>query len=284
MRVSRVLMAVLLAVASSAAWAQPAPARATVSADRTNVRSEPSIDASIVTAFASGQVVDVLEVRDSWTKVIASGKTGWVRSASLVSSASAAAPAATSRSVPTPATASPTVPRREVTPPTPVRNAPSPSKSGRGFEVGNTGLGPVIGFGGIGDASLAFGGRLEYALKELPDLGGGILGIGLDANYYSYSRQYAGFGGDVSWSYMPIGASANYHFKLDDRAWDPFLGLGLGYDIASVSGGGATYTASSALYFIGRAGVRYFFADRAAFQLDAGAGAATLSFGVIFKM
>jgi hypothetical protein len=140
----------------------------------------------------------------------------------------------------------------------------------------------VIGVGGLGGASIAFGGRYEHAIKELPGLGDGILGFSLDADYYSYSTQF--IGGGVSWHYLPIGAAANYHFKLDDRKWDPFLGLGLGYAIASVSGGGTTYTANSGLYFIGRAGVRYFYADKVAFQLDAGAGAATLSFGVIFRM
>jgi hypothetical protein len=158
------------------------------------------------------------------------------------------------------------------------------AKGGVGsFTPGYTGLGPVIGLGGIGDASVAIGGRFERAIKDLPSMGNGILGFGIDVNYYSYSRTFpAGY--RESWSYMPIGFSANYHFRLDDREWDPFLGIGLGYSIESVSGGGIGYSASSGLYLIARAGARYFFSPGMAVQADVGAGAATLSLGLIFKL
>lgn len=161
-------------------------------------------------------------------------------------------------------------------------DARAQAKGGSGFVPGYTGLGPAIGIGGIGSASMAIGGRFERALKDLPDMGNGVLGLSVDVNYYSYSRGF--IGGRASWSYMPIGVAANYHIKLDNREWDPFVGLGLGYSIASVSGGGGVYTASSDLYFIGRAGVRWFFSDKMALQADVGAGAATLSIGLIFKI
>ncbi len=151
-----------------------------------------------------------------------------------------------------------------------------------GFTPGYTGLGPAIGLGNIGGAGLAIGGRFEYAIKDLPDMGGGVLGLSVDVNYYSYSQGFTG--GRASWSYMPIGVAANYHIKVDNREWDPFIGLGLGYSIASVSGGGTVYSASSDLYFIARAGVRYFFSPKMAVQADVGAGAATLSLGLIFKL
>ncbi len=150
---------------------------------------------------------------------------------------------------------------------------------GTGFTPGYTGLGPVIGLGGINGANLAIGGRFEHAIKDLPSMGNGILGFGIDVNYYSYSTGV--LSNHASWSYMPIGFSANYHIRLDDREWDPFVGLGLGYEIVSVSGFGS---ASSGLYLIARAGARYFFSPNMAVQADVGAGAATLSLGLIFKI
>jgi hypothetical protein len=41
---------------------------------------------------------------------------------------------------------------------------------------------------------------------------------------------------------------------------------------------------NSALYFIGRAGIRYFYKPNMALYADAGAGAATLNVGVTFKL
>jgi hypothetical protein len=151
-----------------------------------------------------------------------------------------------------------------------------------GFTVGHTDIGPTIGLGGIGDASLAFGGRFERGFRALPELGDGILGFQLGADYYSWSS------GPYSWSYIPIGATANYHFVLENnRKIDPFLGLGLGYTIISCDWddfGGFDLCPNSSLYFIGRAGVRYFFADRIAAYGDVGAGAATLNVGLMFKL
>lgn len=152
----------------------------------------------------------------------------------------------------------------------------------RYFDVGYTGLGPAVALGGIGSANVAFGGRLEHAVKAVPDLGGGILGIGLDVDVYQYTSTYAG--GSSGLTYVPVGVTANYHFKLDDPKWDLFLGLGLGYSVVSASGGGTTISATSGFYAIGRAGVRYFWNRRAALQLDTGAGAAALSLGVIFRL
>ena len=109
-------------------------------------------------------------------------------------------------------------------------------------------------------------------MKALPDMGGGILGIGIDVDVYQYSNPYSG--GSASLTYVPIGVTANYHFKLDNPKWDPFLGLGVGYSMVSVSGGGTTITATSGFYAIGRAGVRYFWTEEPPLQLDTGAGAA----------
>jgi hypothetical protein len=144
-------------------------------------------------------------------------------------------------------------------------------------------VGAVIGLGGIGSASASFGGRFEKIFKELPDLGGGLLGIGVSADYYGYN-----FGGGYSLSYIPIGATANYHFKLDNKKIDPFLGAGLGFQVVNCSGAGLSGFGcggySSGVYFIGRAGARYFLTDKLAAYADVGAGAATINLGITFKL
>ncbi len=147
-----------------------------------------------------------------------------------------------------------------------------------------TDVGVTVGLGNIGDAGISFGGRFEKIFKELPDLGNGLLGIGVSADYYSYSN-FTYF----DWKYIPIGATANYHFKLDNKKWDAFLGAGLGYQIISCSytgpsGNHIDYCSNSALYFIGRAGGRYFYKPNMAIYADAGAGAATINVGLTFKL
>src|SRR5947209_1361359 len=61
------------------------------------------------------------------------------------------------------------------------------SSSSGGFGMGYTDVGVVVGLGGIGSASASFGGRFEHAIKALPDLGNGILGIQAAFDYYSWS-------------------------------------------------------------------------------------------------
>jgi hypothetical protein len=155
------------------------------------------------------------------------------------------------------------------------------------FGVGYTDIGAVVGLGGVGSASASFGGRFEHAIKPLPDLGNGILGIQAAFDYYSWSSSFVGY----SWSYkyIPVGVTANYHFKLNDQPKiDPFVGAGLGYNIVncSFSGTGISNACgySSGIYFIGRAGARYFFSPKMAVYGDVGAGGATLNLGVTFKL
>src|SRR6185437_8037407 len=54
------------------------------------------------------------------------------------------------------------------------------------FNVGYTDVGPTFGLGGLNaGANAAFGGRFEHGLKALPDMGNGMLGIQVAADYYS---------------------------------------------------------------------------------------------------
>jgi hypothetical protein len=146
--------------------------------------------------------------------------------------------------------------------------------------LGYTDVGGVIGLGGISGASFAFGGRFERVFKKLPDLGDGLLGIGLSADVYSYN-----FGlGSVR--VIPFGGTANYHFKLDPKnKLDAFLGAGLGFQTVSCSGFGSINCGiGSNLYFIGRAGGRYFMKPNLALYADAGAGSAAVNVGVTVKL
>lgn len=152
---------------------------------------------------------------------------------------------------------------------------------------GYTDIGVVVGLGNIGDASASFGGRFERIFKELPGLGDGLLGIGVSADYYGYSNKFLSYGYDFS--IIPIGATANYHFKLENKKIDAFVGAGLGYEILNCSYNGpgisnADFCGNSAIYFIGRVGGRYFFSPNMALYGDAGAGAATLNVGLTFKL
>ncbi|MCC6244939.1 MAG: hypothetical protein IT353_18995 [Gemmatimonadaceae bacterium] len=152
---------------------------------------------------------------------------------------------------------------------------------------GYTDIGGVVGLGGIGSAGLSFGGRFERVFKELPDLGNGLLGIGVSADYYSYGDDYGAF--SASFKYIPISATANYHFKLENKKFDAFVGAGLGYYITScdypgLSGVFDPCSGLSTIYFVGRVGGRYFYKPNMAIYADAGAGAATLNVGLTFKL
>jgi opacity protein-like surface antigen len=150
---------------------------------------------------------------------------------------------------------------------------------------GYTDIGAVVGFGGIGSASLSLGGRFERAFTTMPSLNDGTIGIMVSVDYYSWSSAYPGLY-NYSVKYIPIGATANYHFKLDNDKFDPFVGVGLGYYLVTSSCGGFTNCGgySSSIYFIGRLGARYFLGSNMALYADVGAGAATLNAGLTFKL
>ena len=155
-------------------------------------------------------------------------------------------------------------------------------KAGGGFREGSTDIGPVVGLGGIGSAGLSLGGRFERAIKRLPNLGDGVLALQLSADYYSYSNTISTVG--YSFKYIPIGATANYHIKVNDTKFDPFIGAGLGYLVVSSSFNGTGFSNGSGIYFVGRAGLRYYMTNGVALYGDVGAGAATLNAGVMFRM
>lgn len=147
-----------------------------------------------------------------------------------------------------------------------------------GISTGYSDIAAVIGLGGIGEASIALGGRYEKIFKALPDMNDGLLGFRVGVDWYTFS--VSGF----TWSYIPISASVNYHFKMDNKKFDPFVGAGLGFYIVSEPSGYPGSAFNSGLYFIGVIGMRYFLSDKLAFYADAGAGAGALHVGLAWKL
>ena len=147
-----------------------------------------------------------------------------------------------------------------------------------GVAVGYSDIAGVVGLGGIGEASIALGARYEKIIRALPDMGDGLLGIRAGVDWYTFS--VLGY----SWSYIPVSASANYHFKMENKKIDPFVGAGLGFYIVSEPSGYTGPGFNSGLYFIGVVGVRYFLNDNMAFYADAGAGAGSLHVGLSWKL
>lgn len=164
-----------------------------------------------------------------------------------------------------------------------------------GVRLGYSDLAGVLGLGGIGGADIALGARFERIFKPLPDMGDGLLGFQVGMDWYSWSSSYnyPGGLGRASASVIPIGVTANYHFKVEDRRFDPFFGAGLGYEIAHadacVTYQGIPYcseggTYDSGIYVIAKAGVRYFFNPSSAFYAEFGTGAANLHLGATLRM
>jgi hypothetical protein len=160
-----------------------------------------------------------------------------------------------------------------------------------GFKVTTTDVGPVIGVGGLSGAGVGFGGRFEKGFKELPNLKNGVLGIGVSVDYYSFGNTLGLFGFD--YKVVPIAVTVNYHYPLDNKKIDPFFGAGLGYEHFSISGPSCTYLGvdlckdagySSGVYFVGHAGIRYFWQPKMALYADVGSGTGSLHLGIMFKL
>ncbi len=262
----KILVALVVVLVPVGARAQES---ATVAAERVSMRATPANDGKLVMTLTRGTAVTVVQRRDAWSKVSARSKTGWVRSNSLTVLAGKASPSAS-----TAQRSSAPAQRRAAAP---ARRAPI---AGGAFRAGDNVLGPVVGLGGL-NGTVAVGGEVEHALKTLPSLGNGVLALSAQAFYYHYTFALVPGAGVTA---IPFGAAANYHFALNDRRIDPFVGLGLGYTYASVSAGtGGTVTGGSGLFFWGRAGVRYFVKPSVALHVDAGLGSANLNVGVMLR-
>jgi hypothetical protein len=145
----------------------------------------------------------------------------------------------------------------------------------RAFSVGYTSVGPTIGIGGLHGAALAFGGRIEHGVKALPGFGNGVLGIEVSADVHETRAPADG----VRRRYVPLGVTANYHFILNDRRIDPFVGIGVGYLFASASA--ESEESARPVSFLRRAGIRWRLTPLLSLYAEAGTGGPMASGGVM---
>jgi len=160
------------------------------------------------------------------------------------------------------------------------------------FENQKNYAGVHVGLSGVGSA-LTLGLDYERGVTDIGQVGPGIIGIGGIFDYYSYTDNPGGYGG--TWTYIDIGVTGMYHFVLENRKWDPFLGIYIGDEITSWSWGDqakAYYASigyplpsetSGGISVGGSAGIRYFFNDQWAAQARVGFGFYILAVGVDYK-
>ena len=157
------------------------------------------------------------------------------------------------------------------------------------FEVGKSHVGPSIGIGFSG-YGLSFGVDYEYgmSLKSIGVEAPGKIGVGGIIRYYNWSESY--FTYEYSYTDIIIAVQGNYHFILKNSKIDPWIGLVLGFDIASSSYDGPSGVedfsdSSGGVFFNGNAGARYWFSPNMAARIGFGFGGivSSLIFGVDFK-
>ncbi len=151
------------------------------------------------------------------------------------------------------------------------------------YMKGNNLIHGGIGFGlaGIfGDATIPpITVGYEMGFEEKISLGG-LVG-------YSGST-FKGFGWEWKYSYILIGARGAYHFLENNKDWDAYGGVLLGYNIVSVSESGAAGFGISAgtsyLLFGLYGGGRYYLNPRLSLYGELGYGAGFVTVGVAYKL
>lgn len=277
---------------------------ATVSVDRANVRQAADVESSIVSTIRKGTVVEVLERTDTWSRVSAGKSIGWVRTSTLLFTASASAEArrtgtpvvatAEKPSRPASAIAEParTPPSTRTAPPSAGRSTPETAKAmsaagpasvelpPRGLSVGFTDLTATAGLGAA-NSGLAIGGRVERIIRRI-SIGNGLLGVQVGTDLYAVPNLA---------TYTNLGATANYHFNLGNPALDVFVGAGLFYLVVTcddlVIGGGASIPIPCGNLGgagpMGRVGARYFISRKLALYGELSGGTSVMNAGISYR-
>lgn len=146
------------------------------------------------------------------------------------------------------------------------------------YEVDKHYAGPSVGLSFLGSTA-QLGINYEYAL-DIPNFG--TIGAGGIFRYWGYKENFIG----GSWSYtnVLIGGQFNYHFKMQNNKFDPWLGVVLAYDAGSVDLEGANnvfYAEPShgGLWLGFHGGARYWVTPTIAITGRVGFG--TLSYGAL---
>lgn len=149
------------------------------------------------------------------------------------------------------------------------------------------GLGSTITGSGFKSTIPPIGASFEYGIKEKISVGGYV-------GYAGASYEQATFGGTWKWnySYIIVGARGSYHFDfLDTDKFDPYVGVMLGYNAASVkvekpagyTGPDITAASAGGIIYGGHAGIRYLFTEKIGAFAELGYGIAFLQLGVTAK-
>jgi hypothetical protein len=160
----------------------------------------------------------------------------------------------------------------------------SPRISSAQFVNGKVYLGPHIGLSAVG-SSPAFGVNFEAPITQPGKVGPGMLGISARIDYWSWS--YGFLTDNATYTYITVAALVNYHLLLEDKTWDPFVGLGLAYIHTSFSWPGSEAFNNiypSYITIVGTAGVRYFFSPNFAARAMLGFGVTFVTVGVDFGL
>jgi len=97
------------------------------------------------------------------------------------------------------------------------------------YEVERHYAGPSIGLSFLGStAQLGLNYEYAFVIKDF-----GTVGAGGIFRYWSYKESF--FGGSWSYTNILIGGQFNYHFNMDNKKIDPWLGAVLAFDAGSVS-------------------------------------------------
>lgn len=160
-----------------------------------------------------------------------------------------------------------------------------PAVASAGWEADANYLGPALGLSFLGSAP-QFGVNYErgIATESL-----GTIGIGGLFRYWSYSEDWL-YSGKWKYSNTLIGAQGNYHFDLDNRQFDPWVGLVLAYNVGKVSwdgpGGGYVSPSAGGMWLAAHGGARYFISPTMAISTRIGFGSlgyGALDIGLDFK-
>lgn len=143
----------------------------------------------------------------------------------------------------------------------------------QGSLVANVGIG--LG-GGLG---LPISASVDYGFKEKISLGGFV--------GFSTTNEDLGFF-KVNYTYILVGARAGYHFDLGVDKLDPYAGVLLGYNAASVGfepdpGPPFNNITAGGVIFGGFAGARYYITDNIGAFAELGYGLGTATIGVAYK-
>ncbi|WP_353129237.1 outer membrane beta-barrel protein [Parapedobacter pyrenivorans] len=151
---------------------------------------------------------------------------------------------------------------------------------GQAFEQGDKLLNIGV---GLGSQFMAAGAKgtppvglsLEFGVSDKISVGayGGYAGAKVETGM-----------GDWKYNYIILGGRGSYHFDFGVENLDPYAGVLLGYNIASVSTDTNLPTASAGGFIWGaHAGARYFFSPKFGAFAEVGYGIAWLNVGVALK-